>query len=86
MQFDGAVVKEQGQTFGIVLVKQQVLIDQAAQRETQQFGKRAFGAMPIVLMAQDSRGVPTYVGRKDIVNFLAGIDYARIPWQTYTLT
>jgi len=35
-------------------------------------------------MGQDSSGVPTYYGRKDIVAFLANIDMGRIPWQTYT--
>ena len=35
-------------------------------------------------MAQDSRGIPTYDGRTDIVRFLAKINPARIPWKHYT--
>jgi hypothetical protein len=36
-------------------------------------------------MAQDSRGVPTYQGRRDIVRFLSEISFERIPWKKYTL-
>jgi hypothetical protein len=39
--------------------------------------------MPIILMAQDPFGVPTYYGRKDIVAFLANLDVSQIPWQEY---
>jgi hypothetical protein len=35
-------------------------------------------------MAQDSRGVPTYQGRRDIVQFLSKIAFQRIPWKKYT--
>lgn len=36
-------------------------------------------------MAQDSRGVPTYLGRRDIVKFLAKVPVQAIPWREYTL-
>ena len=39
--------------------------------------------IPIILMAQNSRGIPTYDGRCDIVRFLANINPARIPWKHY---
>lgn len=39
---------------------------------------------PVVLMSQDHSGTPQYYGRKDIVAFLANIDFRRIPWKTYT--
>ena len=42
--------------------------------------------IPIILMAQNNRGVPTYDGRSDIVRFLANIHPARIPWKKYTLS
>ena len=85
MKFQGAVVKEQGVTFGIVIVKPHVLNSSQSTEEMIQFGIRAFGPIPIVLMAQDARGIPTYKGRRDIVKFLANIDFRRIPWKEYTL-
>lgn len=84
MTFQGSVVKEQGITFGIVIVKSHVLNSDSEKQEMLSFGKRAFGNMPIVLMTQNSGGVPTYFGRTDIVKFLANIDFRRIPWKEYT--
>lgn len=85
MHFEGAVVKEQGVRFGIVIVKPHVLHSRDEQQNARLLGTRAFGPMPIVLMAQDGRGTPTYLGRPDIVRFLAGILLEQIPWQRYTL-
>lgn len=36
-------------------------------------------------MAQDSRGVPEYYGRDDIVRFLAGIPMESLPWKSWSL-
>lgn len=85
MQFEGAVIKEQDVTFGIVVVKHQVLNSLDRSNEARAFGVRAFGNMPIILMAQNSHGTPVYYGRKDIVNFLANIHMSQIPWKKYTL-
>jgi hypothetical protein len=85
MQFEGAVVREQGQTFGIVVVKQQVLHNTTDQATMRQLGVRAFGSVPIVLMAQDGQGVPSYLGRPDIVRFLANLLVDQIPWKRYSL-
>ena len=67
MQFEGAKVTEQGVTFGIVIVKPHVLSSTSDQSRARSLGTRAFGRIPIILMAQDGRGVPTYQGRPDIV-------------------
>jgi hypothetical protein len=85
MKFQGAKISEQGITFGIVVVKESVLRNNQVSSEMQGFGMRAFGRIPIVLMAQNSRGIPTYKGRKDIVNFLANIDQSRIPYAEWSI-
>jgi hypothetical protein len=85
MQFEGAKVTEQGVTFGIVVVKPHVLSSTSDRAGARSLGTRAFGRVPIVLMAQNSRGVPTYQGRRDIVGFLSRIAFQRIPWKKYTL-
>lgn len=85
MQFEGAVIREQGVTFAVVVVKRQTLDDQAqAQEVIQQFAPM-FGGVPVVLMAQDSRGTPTYFGRRDLSRFLANVPMRAIPWKRYTL-
>ena len=85
-QFEGAKVTEQGVTFGIVIVKPHVLHSSQEQIRARTLGTQAFGPIPIVLMAQDGRGVPTYEGRPDIVRFLSNIFIEQIPWQRYTLS
>jgi len=86
MQFEGAKITEQGITFGIVIVQSHVLNSSQEQSGARALGTQAFGPIPIVLMAQDSRGVPTYQGRPDIVRFLSNVFVEQIPWQRYTLT
>lgn len=84
MQIDGAVIKEQGITFAIAIVKASVL--SSSNRESVRNGfVPLFGNIPIVLAAQDSKGRFTYSGRTDIVKFLANINPAQIPWKRYTV-
>lgn len=84
MQFDGALLNEQGVNFAIVVVKPSVLDTSTTREQTRQGFSRYFPGVPIVLMAQNSRGIPTYHGRQDIVNFLANINPGRIPFKRYT--
>lgn len=81
--FDGALITEQGVTFAIVVVKPHVL-HLADKESVRQNFSSYFGYVPTILMAQNSKGIPTYDGRKDIVRFLAHINPARIPWKHYT--
>jgi len=86
VKFQGALIKEQQVTFGVVIVKQYVLSNKIeAENLIASFQAQVFGGCPVVLMAQDSRGIPTYYGRKDIVDFLASIPLQSIPWKEYTL-
>ena len=87
MQIDGATVTEQGVTFAIVIVKPRVIQTQSSINDARRsFAIIAdFAGLPIILAAQDGRGVFTYQGRPDIVNFLARIDASRIPWKRYTI-
>ncbi len=84
MKLQGAVVKEQGVTFAIVIVKQFVLDSQIEFQKAVTTFSNYFTGMPLVLMSRDGRGIPTYRGRKDIVNFLANIHVSQIPWKEYT--
>lgn len=85
MVFEGAVVREQGVTFAIAVVKKRVLdFRPDADRAAASFAG-AFGGLPVVLMAQDAGGQAQYYGRKDIVRFLAHISINQIPWRRYTI-
>ena len=82
-KIQGAVIKEQGVTFAIVIVKQHILQSQSESTKTAQALTTYFPGMLIILMAQDARGIPTYWGRKDIVSFLANTHISQIPWKEY---
>lgn len=85
MQFEGALVREQRVTFAIVIVKPHVINSGHQVEEVAYSLQPAFPGVPIVLMAQNSRGVPTYRGRRDLVNLLSRVPMRAIPWRRYTL-
>ena len=86
MTFEGALIKEQGVTFAIVVVKSYVLSSITREETRASFAQFFPTGIPIILMAQNLKGVPTYHGREDIVKFLASIDFRRIPWKKYTVS
>ena len=84
MRVQGAVIREQGQTFAVVIVKPHVVQNRAEAADAIQSFTPVFG-MPVVLMAQDGRGRPTFYGRQDIARFLSGVPLSAIPWREYTI-
>ena len=84
MTFEGAVITEQGVTFGIAIVKESAVTDSNTANDLIPQFQVLLGVVPVVLMAQDDRGTPRYYGRKEIVNFLANIDFRRLPWKRYS--
>jgi len=81
---EGALIKEQGVTFGIVIVKHGAMEPSVRQR-TLAWASPLFPGHPVVLMSQDSSGTPSYFGRTDIVTFLSRLPLSSIPWKRYTL-
>ena len=86
MKIQGAVIKEQGATFAVVIVKQSAMQTATGSEEQQSAARRYFPGMPIVLASQDSHGTFQYWGRNDLVKFLASISADRIPWKEYTFS
>ncbi|RWA79617.1 MAG: hypothetical protein E5W34_00115 [Mesorhizobium sp.] len=84
MRVQGAVIREQGQTFAVVVVKPHVVQNRAEATDAIQSFTSVFG-MPVVLMAQDGRGSPTFYGRKDIARFMSGVPLHAIPWRDYSI-
>jgi hypothetical protein len=82
VDFKAAVVKEQGVSFAVVLVNSNAA-SLSNRDATQRGAAPLFPGLPIVLCSQDSRGVPSYYGRTDIVKFLANISLDRLPWKQY---
>jgi hypothetical protein len=70
MRVQGAVIREQGQTFGVVVVKPSVVQNSTEAADAIRGSTPVF-RVPVALMAQDSRGRPTYYGRPDIARFMS---------------
>lgn len=85
MTVQGAVIREQGVTFAVVIVKQHVIDSPTEAGQAIAAFQPVFPGLPVVLMAQDYRGTPTYYGRQDIARFLAGVPLEAIPWKRYTV-
>jgi hypothetical protein len=84
MRVQGAVIREQGLTFAIVVVKPHVVSNSFEADRTIRSFSPVFGT-PVVLMAQDGSGRPTYYGRRDIARFMSGVPIGAIPWKEYTI-
>lgn len=84
MRLDAALIREQGVSFAVVVVKKSVLSN-LSQRDSvaSSFSRQYFGGVPVVLMAQNSNGVPTYYGRRDLVKWLANMPAEALPWKRW---
>ncbi len=82
MKVTATVVREQGVTFAVVMVKPSALQPHARDGALAAV-RPLFPGVPVVLMTQDGRGVPSYYGRRDISRFLADVPLSRIPWREY---
>ena len=85
MRFQGAIIREQGQTFAVVVVQRHIIDNKAIAADTLTGFAPVFPGLPVVLMSQDSSGRPTYYGRQDISRFMASVPIRAIPWREYTL-
>ncbi len=86
MKLQGAIIKEQGIHFAIVVVKQHVVQNPSTANGMIQTCRPVFAGVPVVLMAQNSRGTPTYYGRKDIAKFMAGVPLSAVRWKEFTIS
>ena len=83
MKFKGAVLCEQGHTFAVVSVKQDV-IDKAAEADKVIASfEPIFPGLKIVLMRQDSDGKAFYYGDTELSKMLTGISVRAIPLREY---
>lgn len=86
MSFDAALVREQGVEFAVVVVKKHVLSGESSRRQAAASFQASFPGIPIILMAQDGGGRPTFWGRPDIVRFLSNVPVSRLPWRRFSMS
>jgi hypothetical protein len=85
MEFDGALVSEQGITFAIVIVENGIFYNSDSYiDQIRNSFVPFFPNVPIVLMSTDRKGRLVYHGRTDLTLFLAGLDFRKINWKHYS--
>ena len=84
IQFRGALIREQDVVFAIVEVRETILEsgDEVTQKEREKY-RPVFPDVPIILAARGRGGRARFLGRPDIVRFLVGAGWSRIPWKQY---
>lgn len=88
MKIQGSIVKEQGVTFAIIIVKPHAMSSSSESDKTRATFQALFPGLPLILASQDLRGVFRYQGRHDIVDRLAVLTdpLSQIPWMDYTVS
>jgi hypothetical protein len=81
MQVQGALVRERGLEFALLVVKEYVLDSPFERARAAAWGSLFFHA-PTVLVGE--RRHRTF-GRDDVLSMLRDVDVTQIPWRTYTV-
>ncbi len=79
--WQGALIREQGVEFGVVLVKDHV-IDNSNEREKLVTGWSLELGRPVALMGEHRHR--TY-GRRDLISWLGQVHPSRLPWRKVTM-
>lgn len=82
-QMTAALVREQGVTFAVVLVKNHVVLSQQQSSETIRSASVALGCPLVVLMGETNRKLRG--NRNDVVRFVANLHPSRLPWKKWTV-
>lgn len=76
-----ALVREQGQNFAILMVKDSVITDPSMREDMLAFGEQEFGVRTALMGERQHR---TY-GPDDIVRWLSSVYVEQLPWRDYSI-
>jgi len=81
---DGAIIREQGLVFDVIVVNQNALNDVANRDDFVGHASPALGGISTILVAQGGRHI-RYYGRPDLVRFMRAVPPAAVPWKRFRL-
>jgi len=85
MNFDAAFVKEKGVEIGIFATTMDVLNDKMQADNLIAYCKeQILVGYQVVLMAQDSQGIPHYYGKQALIKRLEATNFCTIHFRRYT--
>ncbi|MCA0848352.1 hypothetical protein [Salipiger thiooxidans] len=82
-QMTAALVREQGVTFAVVIVKNHVLNSPASADQMIRAASMALGCPLVVLMGETNQRLRG--NRRDVVNFVSKIHPSRLPWKKWNI-
>ena len=81
MRGEVALVREQGQEFAVLAVRNHVLASPTDREEMMNFGEAQFG-VPTALVGENGR----LWGPPDIVRWLESVFIEQLPWRDFTIS
>jgi len=81
MKVQAAAISLQGVQFAVVLVPMDLVQKPGEADMAIETMQPSFGGAPVVLMAQNEAGSPTYYGDRDIVKSLRDVPVEEMPWK-----
>jgi hypothetical protein len=84
MKMHVAQVREEGLEFAVVVVQPSLMSGTTRERDGAVEALSAEFGVPAVLMIRNSRGVPTFYGRPDLVEWLACRCLEELRWRELT--
>ncbi len=84
MRFEGAVIREQGVTFAVVVVKPSYTASNFEAQKAIEAFQPYFPGLPIVLASVSTNGAFRYRGPDNLARMLSRVHPSQIPWQQYT--
>jgi hypothetical protein len=85
MKVQAATISLQDANFAVVVVSEDLLKSPGEADMAIERFEPVFGGVPVLLMAQNDKGSPTYYGDRDLVRSLADIPIERMPWKEYSV-
>lgn len=85
MKVQAAAISLQGVRLAIVVVGMDLVKNPGEADMAIESMQPTFAGVPVVLMAQNDEGVPTYYGDQEIVKLLAGVPIEKMPWKEYSV-
>lgn len=85
MKVQGAAISLAGQQFAVVVVEIDLIQRPGEADMAIDSMQPAFGGVPVILMAQNDKGSPTYYGDQSIATLLADVPLEKMPWKEYTI-
>jgi signal recognition particle receptor subunit beta len=84
MNVQAAAISLQGVNFAVVMVDIDFIKTSGEPDMAIESLSPTFGGVPVVLMAQNQQGSPTYYGDQQIVQLLRDVEVDKMPWKEYS--